>query len=144
LNQIITQLNIFHSTDILQFGSTHLGISIINIICLSVLQLAFSKSKLKNTSSILSHIYAICQIVALCATIAIPKQCCFSSVHLIHRGRSARGPPSPAGEGKTTWRSFDTLFVGTGVLDCPHKNDVTLRRNGRPMVAHTREFQTFP
>ena len=29
----------------------------------------------------------------------------------------------------TAWRIFATLFVGTGVLDCPHKNDVTFLWN---------------
>ena len=29
----------------------------------------------------------------------------------------------------TAWRTFATLFVGTGVLDCPRKNDVTFLWN---------------
>ena len=48
------------------------------------------------------------------------------AAHTEHLIRGFASYLHPAGEGKTTSQIFATLFVGTGVLDCPRKNDVTL------------------
>ena len=59
----------------------------------------------------------------LCPSFAFPKTMLlsFGTPH----PSTCRLPPSPRGR-LTARRIFATLFVGTGVLDCPHKNNVTL------------------